>query len=125
MTKAKILFSALAFTVLALYSVPAFANKSAVTISAPASAAKGGEVTIKVNVTHNDNSRFHYTNWVYINVNGKEVGRWDFTSDKLPESKNFSREVKVKADGNLQIEAKANCNIHGSAGPATATVTVK
>ncbi len=39
----------------------ALADKSAVTIIAPESAAKGTEVIIKLNVTHHGNNMLHYT----------------------------------------------------------------
>ena len=40
----------------------AFANKASVSIDAPESAMKGSEITIKLNVEHDGNSMFHYTN---------------------------------------------------------------
>jgi desulfoferrodoxin (superoxide reductase-like protein) len=105
-------------------SVPAWANKSETAIDVPDSAVKGSEITVKVTVTHNANNFFHYTEWLWVQVNGKEVGRWDFGSKK-PEGSTFTREIKVKVDGDLDIKAKANCNMHGSANEATAKVTVK
>jgi desulfoferrodoxin (superoxide reductase-like protein) len=105
-------------------SVPAWANKSETAIDVPDSAVKGSEITVKVTVTHNANSFLHYTEWLWVQVNGKEVGRWDFGSKK-PEGSTFTREIKVKVDGDLDIKAKANCNLHGSANEAAAKVTVK
>jgi desulfoferrodoxin (superoxide reductase-like protein) len=103
----------------------AFASKASISLSAPESAPKGTEVTIKVNVTHSGNNMFHYTNWVYVKVNGKEVARWDFSAMKTPESENFTRDIKYTVNEPAQIEAEANCNIHGSAGIAKAGITVK
>ena len=106
--------------VMSLFTASAsFANKASVTIDAPQSASQGSEITIKVNVFHSADNPLHYTNWVYIKVNGKEIARWDFTSSKRPESNNFSREIKYKVSGPTVVTAEANCNIHGSAGPAT------
>ena len=107
-----------------LTSVPAWANKSETKIEAPGSAAKDSEITIKVTVTHSSNSAIHYTEWLWVQVNGKEVARWDFGS-KRPETANFTREIKVKVDGDLEIRAKASCNIHGSANEAVGKVTAK
>lgn len=70
----------------------ALADKSGVTIAVPESAARGSEVTIRINVTHHGSNIFHYTKWAYIKVNGKEVARWDFSSSKTPESENFISE---------------------------------
>ena len=107
-----------------LVSAPAWANKAETKIEAPETAAKGSEITLKLTVTHSANSAFHYTEWLWVQVNGKEVARWDFGSKK-PEGATFTREVKVKVDGDLEIKAKASCNMHGSAGEATAKVTAK
>ena len=101
------------------------ANKSSVTIEAPATAEKGSEITIILNVKHSGNNLFHYTEEVKVSVNGKEVEKWEFSSSKRPEDAYFSKEIRCKVDGPLEIVAEANCNIHGSAGPAKKTVSVR
>jgi len=101
------------------------ANKSSVTIDAPAAAEKGSEITILLNVKHSGNNLFHYTDEVKVSVNGKEVEKWEFSSSKRPEDAYFSREIRYKVDGPLEIVAEANCNIHGSDGPAKKTVSVR
>ncbi|MFH1977058.1 MAG: desulfoferrodoxin family protein [Pseudomonadota bacterium] len=103
----------------------AFASRSSVSLTAPESVPKGTEVTISVNVTHSGNSMFHYTNWVYVKVNGKEVARWGFSAMKTPESENFTKEFKYTVNEPAQIEAEANCNIHGSTGITKAGISVK
>lgn len=115
------------FTMSALFflTAHAWANKSAVTITAPDSVAKGSEVVVKLTVTHNGNSIFHYTNWVYLKVNGKEVSRWEFTGSKRPESEIFIREYKLTVNEPLELTAEANCNIHGSTGPAVKKMEIK
>ncbi|MCJ7832988.1 MAG: hypothetical protein MUQ20_01205 [Deltaproteobacteria bacterium] len=102
-----------------------FADKSSVTISAPETAAKGSEVSVKLTITHSANSYFHYTNWVSLKVNGKEFSRWEFTSNKRPEEAVFIREVKIPVNEPMELIAEANCNIHGSAGPAKWKITIK
>jgi desulfoferrodoxin (superoxide reductase-like protein) len=103
----------------------ALADKAAVTIIAPEAAAKGTEVTIKLNVTHHGNNMLHHTKWVYIKINGKEIARWDFSATKTPESEYFTKEVKFTVNEPAQIEAEAYCNIHGSAGIIKASVGIK
>jgi desulfoferrodoxin (superoxide reductase-like protein) len=103
----------------------AFANKAAVTIEAPDSAAVGSEVTIKITVTHSANNFMHYTNWAYVMVNGKEVERWEYSWNKKPSDATFTKEIKYKVTGPLEIKAEANCNIHGSKGPAVAQVKMQ
>jgi len=119
----KILFCLTAILLLSTGIV--LADKSAVTIIAPESAAKGSEVTIKLNVTHNGNNMLHYTKWAYIKINGKEIARWDFSATRTPESENFAKEVKFTVNEPAQIEVEAYCNIHGSAGIAKASIAIK
>ena len=114
----------LAFAACLALAVPAFANKSSVVIDAPAAAKRGEAVTITVNVSHHGNNFIHHTMWAYVKVNGEEVGRWEW-KNKHFESENFSRQVTVKAEKTLAIEAEASCNFHGSAGKKQATVEVK
>lgn len=100
----------------------AWANKAESRLEAPESAAKGSEAIIKMTVIHSANSFFHHVEWAWIQVNGKEIARWDFSAGNLPESETFSRTVKVKMEGNLEVKAKASCNLHGSANEAVATI---
>jgi desulfoferrodoxin (superoxide reductase-like protein) len=103
----------------------AVANKSSAAIEAPQAASKGSDVTIRVTVTHSANTALHYTEWLKVTVNKKEVARWDFTSGNRPEAAEFTREVKVKASEDLEVVAEASCNNHGSKGPATVKISVK
>lgn len=108
-----------------LFCGSALANKSAVSIQAPSSVQRGSEVVIQVNVTHDGNNFLHYTEWVYVMVNGKEIARWKYTASERPEAESFTKEVRTTATENLEIKAEANCNLHGSAGPAMLRVPVK
>jgi desulfoferrodoxin (superoxide reductase-like protein) len=108
-----------------LHPATACANKSAVSIEAPAGAEKGADVIVRVTVTHKGNSLFHHTEWLKVDVDGKTVGRWDYSGTNRPEDATFTKEVKVKAGKTLEIVAEANCNVHGSAGQVKATIAVK
>jgi desulfoferrodoxin (superoxide reductase-like protein) len=110
------------FIMLRCFITSACANASAVEINAPEQAKNGAVITISVNVIHSGNNIFHYTDWVWIKVNDKEIGRWDFTWNNRPESNDFTRQVTFTVKGPLKITAKANCNLHGSAGEGSATV---
>lgn len=109
---------------LATLALPLLANKSAVSIQAPEAVKAGEEVTIIVNVSHRGNSSLHYTNRLVVKANGKEVARWNFSSGNRPEAENFSREVKLKIEAETEIVAEANCNLHGSAGPASVKIKI-
>ena len=100
------------------------ADKSSVTIDAPETAIKGSETTIKVTATHDANNFLHYTNWLYIMVNDKEVARWDYSWRKRPEDKTFTKEITYTINEPIEIIAEANCNIHGSEGPQTVKIAV-
>ena len=111
--------------IILFYGQDALANKSATSIEVPENITKGSEITIRVTVTHNGNNFIHHTKWLQVMVNGKEIARWDYTMTHLPESGTFTKEIKYKAEGDIEIKAEASCNIHGSAGPSTAKVLVK
>ena len=103
----------------------ASANKSEASIEGPTDAVKGSEVTLRITVTHNANSASHYTEWVKVTANKKEVGRWDYTKENLPEAAVFTKEIKIKVMENTEIVAEASCNNHGSKGPAKHKIMVK
>ena len=103
----------------------ATANKASVAVDAPQSVQKGAELIIRVTVTHSANTALHYTEWLKVTVNQKEVARWDYTSNSLPEAAVFTKELKLKATENMEITAQASCNLHGSKGPGTVKVTVR
>jgi desulfoferrodoxin (superoxide reductase-like protein) len=116
---------AIAVGIAIFMTVPAWANKSETKIEAPESAEKGSDITIKVTVTHSANSYFHYTEWLWIQVNGKEIAKWEYSGSNRPEDATFTKEIKFKVDGDLDIKSKASCNIHGSANEATTRVMTK
>jgi len=120
-----ILTSALFAAGLLVPAGTAWANKAETKIDVPESAAKGSEITIKMTVTHSSNSFLHYTEWLWVQVNGNEVARWNYSSGNLPEGATFTKEIRYKVEGALEIKAKANCNLHGSAGEVSAKVAVK
>ncbi|MBC7349933.1 MAG: hypothetical protein H5U05_08170 [Candidatus Aminicenantes bacterium] len=109
---------------LVMLAHPLLANKSAVSIEAPAAVKAGEEVTIIVNVNHRGNSSLHYTKRLLVLANGKEIARWDFSSSSRPEAADFSREVKLKIEADTEIVAEATCNLHGSAGPASVRIKI-
>lgn len=115
----------LPFFLLTLRRGVAFANKSSTTIEAPGMAERGSDVTVRITVHHRGNNILHYTNWLSVKVNQKEVSRWEFSSGNRPESEVFSREVKLKVLEDLEVAAEANCNLHGSAGPSMVKIAVK
>jgi desulfoferrodoxin (superoxide reductase-like protein) len=110
---------------LCLLSAPAFANKTSAAIDAPDSVKKGDVVKIKITVKHRGNNFIHHTDWAYVNVNGKEAGRWEYSFHNLPEGEVFSKEVAYTVDGPFTIEAEGDCNIHGSEGKVTKNVKVE
>ncbi|MCJ8500870.1 desulfoferrodoxin family protein [Desulfatitalea alkaliphila] len=109
---------------LVLRAKPATANKSAVRIVAPDSAAAGEEIVIELHVTHSGNSFFHYTNWVALEINGEEAQRWEYSGRNRPEDENFTVTLRHTMRETIHVKAEANCNLHGSEGPAEATVTL-
>ena len=115
----------LSLFVFLLFSVNTFANKTSVKIIAPEKAQKGSEVTIKIEVSHFGNTKAHYTDWVYVKVNGEEYKRWEYSKDNLPKNQNFTLEFTIKVGENLEIIAEGNCNKHGSKGTDKVNIKVE
>ena len=111
--------------VIGLSAGVSLADKSAVTIEAPDQAAKGTEVVVKFHITHSANSFFHYTSWVQVKVNGKDTALWEYSMGNRPEGAIFTKEVKLMVNESLEIVAEANCNMHGSQGPAKKKIALK
>ena len=118
-------FSLALFAAALLCGPPAWANKSAVSIEAPKTAAKGSEIVIRITVTHSSNSFFHHTEWLWVKVNGEEIRRLDYSGSDRPEGATFTKEITWKVEGDTEIQAKASCNLHGSQGEETARITLK
>ena len=103
----------------------ASANKSEASMEGPTEAAKGSEVTLRITATHSANTASHYTEWLKVTANKKEVARWDYTKENRPEGAVFTKEMKIKVTEDTEIVAEASCNNHGSKGPAKHNIKVK
>jgi desulfoferrodoxin (superoxide reductase-like protein) len=114
-----------ALGVVILFSGNSWANKAEAKIEVPEAAAKGAEISIRVTVTHNADSSLHHVEWLWIQVNGHEIARWDYTATNRPEGATFTKEIKYKLEGKAEIKAKASCNMHGSAGEAVTTILAR
>ena len=119
------LMIAVMVAVISLDTGVSLADKSAVTIEAPDQAVKGTEMTVKLHVTHSSNSFIHYTNWVKVTVNGQQVALSEYSAGNRPEGAKFTREIKLTINAPTEIVAEANCNMHGSQGPAKKTIGLK
>lgn len=115
---------ALSLLLILAFSSVLLANKTSVTLSGPQAVAAGTEVTIVVQVSHSANGAGHYTNWVSVKADGKEIARWDFSSTKRPEDANFTREVKWTVTAPVEITAQGNCNLHGGRAPAVLKIAL-
>ncbi len=116
--------------VLTLCILPAFlfltvsllADKTGVSIEAPATAKKGSDVTVTIRVTHDGNNFLHYTDRVVVKVNGKEFKKWKYSAFNKPDDEKFILKFTVTVNGDTVIEAEGNCNLHGSRGKASHTI---
>ena len=123
--KRGMLFGIVVMAVLLFQVNGPFANKAEVSIEGPTQAAKGSEVTLRITATHNANTASHYTEWLKVTANKKEVAKWDYTKESRPEGAVFTKEIKIKVTEDTEIVAEASCNNHGSKGPAKHKITVK
>jgi desulfoferrodoxin (superoxide reductase-like protein) len=120
-----ILFGIVMLSILLLQVHVALANKSEASIEGPTEAVKGLEVTLRVKVSHTANTASHHTEWLKVLANKKEMARWDYTKEKLPDGAVFTKEIKIKVTEDTEIVAEASCNNHGSQGPAKHKIMVK
>jgi desulfoferrodoxin (superoxide reductase-like protein) len=88
-----------ALGVVILFGGNSWANKAEAKIVVPEAAAKGAEIIIRVTVTHNADSYLHHVEWIWIQVNGHEIARWDYTANNRPEGATFTKEIKYKLEG--------------------------
>ena len=119
------LFGILMLAILGVQVNDALANKSEASIDGPTHAAKESEVTLRITVTHNANTASHYTEWLKVTANKKDIARWDYTKENRPEGAVFTKEMKIKVTEDTEIVAEASCNNHGSKGPAKHKIIVK
>jgi len=103
----------------------ASANKSEASIEGPTQARIGSEVTLRITVTHNANTASHYTEWLKVTANKKEIARWDYTKENRPEGAVFTKEIKIKVTEDTDLVAEASCNNHESKGPAKHKIIAK
>ncbi len=107
-----------------VFAASAAANESAVEIEAPAEAAMGEEIVIVLNVSHEGNNFIHHTEWVELRINGETVKKWEYSMFGKPPEENFSVSFTYQAEKELEIEAEASCNLHGSRNVDKKTVSV-
>ena len=105
------LLGLMGLTMLFFQVAMASANKSEASIEGPAEAAKGTEVTLRITATHNANTASHYTEWLKVTANNKEIGRWDFTKENRPEGAVFTREIKMPRRTGMVLFVSAG--LHG------------
>lgn len=110
--------------VLCLLLTPAFANKSAVRIQAPETVEQGQSVEIVLHVSHSGNNFLHYTQLVELTINGEVVEKWEYSAISKPPEEEFTLTYIYPAAENLEIEARASCNLHGSRNTDKLTVSV-
>jgi desulfoferrodoxin (superoxide reductase-like protein) len=113
------------FTLSLFHVDTAGANESSVKIVAPDYAEIGSEITVELQANHSGNNFLHYTEWLYVMINGKEIKRWEFGNFDKPEDEQFTRSITYTVTGPLEITAEASCNFHGSMGVETKVTQVK
>ncbi|MFO8111327.1 MAG: desulfoferrodoxin family protein [Desulfosalsimonadaceae bacterium] len=102
-----------------------FANESAVEIEAPTKAKTGEEIIIVLHVSHDGNNFLHHTNRVELRINGEMVKEWEYGTFSKPEAEDFSVSFSYPTKQDLEIEAEAFCNLHGSKNTDAKTVSVE
>ncbi len=125
MKQRRVFLGFLILMILLLSVLPALADKSAVTIQAPTHAAKGAEIAVRLTITHSGNNFIHHVNWLEVWLNGQTAYRWEYSGTNLPGAATFIKEIAIQMDRDTEIKAEANCNLHGSKGPAQTKIWLK
>jgi len=125
MKKTPLITGILAFILIMLFSIQVSADETSVKIEAPEKVKKGTEVTVKIEVIHSTNNFLHYTDWVWVKVNDEEFKKWEYGNFDRPDDSSFTVELTLKIDETTTIEAKGNCNMHGSEGSEKVKITVE
>jgi desulfoferrodoxin (superoxide reductase-like protein) len=103
----------------------AFADESSVKIESPDDALMGEEIVIILHISHSGNNFIHYTERVELRINGHLAKQWEYSMFSKPEGEKFTVSFAYPAEKNLEIEAMAFCNLHGSKNTAVKTVFVE
>jgi desulfoferrodoxin (superoxide reductase-like protein) len=93
---------------------PALANKSGIRIEVPETVEQGKTLEIVLHVSHSGNNFMHYTQWVELKINGEVVEKWEYSATSKPPEETFVLTYIYPAAQDLEIEARASCNLHGS-----------
>lgn len=117
-----IIISGIAVIFLAV--APALANKSAIRIEVPETVEQGQALEIVLHVSHSGNNFMHYTQLVELKINGEVVETWEYSATSKPPEEEFTLTYIYPAAEDLEIEARASCNLHGSRNTDTKTVSV-
>jgi desulfoferrodoxin (superoxide reductase-like protein) len=110
---------------LGIFAGTVHADKSSTVLETVDQAAKGTEITIKVHVTHSSNSFLHHTNRLRVKINGEEIKSWEYSMNHLPPGAKFTKEIRLLINEPAEVEAEANCNLHGSKGPAVRKILLR
>ena len=98
------------------------ADEAAIRIIAPASVKPGTVVTVRLEIRHDGNNFLHYVEEVTVKAGEEEIQRWEYSNFDKPESQEFTREFDVTVDREIDLTARADCNLHGSAGPDSLSI---
>ena len=118
-------FGVILLAILLFHGGVASANKSEASIEGPTQAGRGSEITLRITVTHSANTGSHYTEWLKVTANKKEIARWEYTKENLPDGAVFTKEIRINVTEDTEVVAEASCKNHGSKGPAKHKILVK
>lgn len=100
------------------------ADEAAIKMKVPTAVAAGSVITVKLEITHDGNNFIHHVDEVTVTAGEEEIKRWEFGMFDKPESENFVLEFEYTVDREIELTARANCNLHGSKGPQSLKITI-
>lgn len=98
---------------LVLSLVPVSATVPIVQIQAPREVTEGDEITLKIVVTHRDNTSDHHINYVWLYQDDRIVQEWVWTTSEFITEDQFELEYTTVLVKDAVFIAKAHCTLHG------------
>lgn len=102
-----------AVVALILSLVPVSATVPIVQVQAPRQVTEGDEITLKIIVTHRDNTSDHHINYVWLYQDDRIVQEWVWTFNDFIVDDQFTLTYTTVLEKDAVFIAKAHCTLHG------------
>lgn len=112
----------LVLAVLVFSVVPLSAGVPIVQVQVPREVTAGDEITLKITITHRDNTADHHINYVYLFQDNALIKEWVWTVNEYIEEDQFTLTYTTVIEKDTVFLIKAHCTLHGDK-KITASIT--